>query len=374
MTTLSSSDLLSAPAYAQMVDDILGNIADGRLQVGQRLASETMLKEQYGISVNSIKRGLGLLVDRGVLRRRRGSGTFVAGNGTPPPQQLVRRDTIAILRGWEYWRYHPFFSEQRSGILAGLSRHGWKVYDLQHDVSGTAPADREVSYRHMSADMVKFELEQHPEIAGVICVQGAEQAAQALAASDRVVVHTGATKLTPYVTYDWPAEIERLFRIALTKGARNLGVVSSIAEKELTGMCRRSVRAAGLAQREVSLTCLHCEPSQNGTPLINRAYEVTSKAFSKRPGFDGLIITSDFEARGVTDALAALPPARWSDLIVVALLNKESKLHARIPMTALISDGYACGIAMADLLHEQISSGGNCTSGVTMSCHQVEWR
>jgi hypothetical protein len=34
-------------------------------------------------------------------------------------------------------------------------------------------------------------------------------------------------------------------------------------------------------------------------------------------------------------------------VLVLALLNKERKLHARIPMTALVSDGCACRLPWA---------------------------
>ena len=61
-------------------------------------------------------------------------------------------------------------------------------------------------------------------------------------------------------------------------------------------------------------------------------------------------------------------------MTVLALLNKGSRLQARVPMTALVADGCACGMAIADMMHEQLTTGGDCMSGMTMSCHQIEWR
>jgi DNA-binding LacI/PurR family transcriptional regulator len=179
--------------------------------------------------------------------------------------------------------------------------------------------------------------------------------------------------MRPYVTYDWQAEAERLFRIAVARGRRSLAVVGSYPRKALDEMCRRSAQAAGLARRDIRLTCLHCEPSTSGSPLVARAYQAALGAFSNGPRFDCLLITGDYEAIGVTDALVSLPPARWHELDILALLNKESRLHARIPMTALVSDGYACGMALADMVHEQITTGGDCQSGVILSCSQVQW-
>lgn len=374
MPTAAHAALRSAPAYAEMVEDILAGVANGSLQAGQRLASEVMLKEQYGISITSIKRGLNLLVERNVLRRQRGSGTFVADTAPATAQPLVRRDTIAIVRGWLYWRYHPYFSEQHNGLLAGLARHGWKPLEIQDGPQDRLPADREVSFRQVSPELVRLDLKQHPEVAGIVCAQGAEPVGVALAEDGQIVVHAGTVDISPFVAYDWQAEIERLFRVAIAKGARCLSCVSSLSNEELNEMCGRSARAAGLATGDVSLRCFQCEPSHAGSPLITRAYQAALEAFQARPCFDGLIITSDFEAIGVTDALATLPRSTWDDVTVVALLNKESRLHARIPMTALVADGYACGLALSDMVHEQITTGGNCCRNILMSCYQMEWR
>ena len=59
---------------------------------------------------------------------------------------------------------------------------------------------------------------------------------------------------------------------------------------------------------------------------------------------------------------------------ITALLSKESKLPAQIPMTALIADGYACGVATADLMNEQIASVNNCKKSIVMNCNLVEWK
>jgi len=67
---LSTADMRSEPAYAEMVDDILAEVTAGNLTVGQRLAAETKLRDQYAIRASSVRRGLGLLVERSVVTRR----------------------------------------------------------------------------------------------------------------------------------------------------------------------------------------------------------------------------------------------------------------------------------------------------------------
>lgn len=364
----------SGLAYDDMVEDILSSIDSGRLKPGQRIPSEAKLKDQYGISVTSIKRGLSELVDKGILHRRRGSGTFVANRQVANTPTLVRRDTIAVVRNWEYWRYHPFFTEQQQGITAGLTKHGWKVIDLQRD-DMTAPASgNDTTYRNMSPAKVKMELEQLPEVAGVICVQGAEETAQAISGNGHAVVSTGPCETTPFVTYDWDAETERLFHIALAKGLRKLAVVTSMSEARTTGMFENALRAAGLTNSDVTLDCIICANAHQTSKLTHDAYELTLDAFDRDNNYDGLIITADYEALGATDALARLGQDTWQDLTIIAHLNKETRLHSRIPMTALISDGFAFGMALADLMHDQIHSDGSSMHSMIMTCNQIDIR
>ena len=82
----------------------------------------------------------------------------------------------------------------------------------------------------------------------------------------------------------------------------------------------------------------------------------------------------DYEALGATDALARLGQHTWQNLDIVAHLNKETRLHSRIPMTALISDGFAFGMALADLMHDQIHSDGSSMHSMIMTCNQIEIR
>jgi len=367
------SDLLSAPVHSKLVDDILSGIVDGTLKEGDRLASESMLKEQYGISIKSIKRGLGILVERGILTRTRGSGTFVSDINAANPQPLVRRDTVAIANSWEFFRYHPFFTEQNKGLLAGLAEHGWKTLILPQDQTGKTK-DNTLIYHHITPATLELELSEHPEVAGIICINLNDNADQILANNDHLVVSTRPGENLSYAYYNWQTEIERLFKITISKGARKIGVISSQPQETLADMFKRSILSENLTKNDVELTHLLCKPSIHGTELTNQAFQIALKTFEKNTPFDALIITDDYETIGVVDALVSLPHKNWSKMGITAFLSKESKLPAQIPMTALIADGYACGVAMADLMNEQIASGDNYKKSIVMSSDLVEWK
>ncbi|WP_339097580.1 GntR family transcriptional regulator [Deinococcus sp. VB343] len=76
----------AAPAYVQLAQGLRQNIAAGKLRPGSALPAERELAARLGVSRVTLRQGLGLLEAEGLLRRRRGSGTFVA--GPPASQQL----------------------------------------------------------------------------------------------------------------------------------------------------------------------------------------------------------------------------------------------------------------------------------------------
>ena len=61
-----------APAYKNVSEAILKDIIDGRLTVGKRLPSEHKLAEQFGVHRSTVREGIRLLEETGVLRREFG--------------------------------------------------------------------------------------------------------------------------------------------------------------------------------------------------------------------------------------------------------------------------------------------------------------
>jgi DNA-binding LacI/PurR family transcriptional regulator len=65
------------PKHRQLFEEIGLAIEKGDFVPGQRLPTEAELMQQYGVSRTTVTRTLRDLEHRGVIRRRRGSGTFV---------------------------------------------------------------------------------------------------------------------------------------------------------------------------------------------------------------------------------------------------------------------------------------------------------
>jgi GntR family transcriptional regulator len=65
------------PLYRQLAELLLGRIQAGDFATGGRIPSEPKLAARFGIGRPTVRQAVELLVRRGLLERRRGSGTFV---------------------------------------------------------------------------------------------------------------------------------------------------------------------------------------------------------------------------------------------------------------------------------------------------------
>ncbi|KXT78820.1 GntR family transcriptional regulator [Streptococcus sp. DD13] len=68
------------PAYIKIHDAIKQKIDQEIWKIGDRLPSERDLAEEFGVSRMTLRQAITLLVDEGMLERKVGSGTYVAGH------------------------------------------------------------------------------------------------------------------------------------------------------------------------------------------------------------------------------------------------------------------------------------------------------
>jgi GntR family transcriptional regulator len=69
------------PLYSQVRDMLARQISTGQWAPGVALPNETALSQSFGVSIGTIRRAVEGLEDMGVVVRRQGCGTFVAGLG-----------------------------------------------------------------------------------------------------------------------------------------------------------------------------------------------------------------------------------------------------------------------------------------------------
>lgn len=74
---LNISDDTGIPLYQRIVTAVCEEITSGRLAPGQKLPPRTALAKSLGISPVTVSRSYELLQQRGIIRQKRGSGTYV---------------------------------------------------------------------------------------------------------------------------------------------------------------------------------------------------------------------------------------------------------------------------------------------------------
>lgn len=66
------------PAYQQIADDLRAAIASGRYRVGDQLPAERELARRYGVAAMTIRHGLDVLRDEGLVVSTEKRGHFIA--------------------------------------------------------------------------------------------------------------------------------------------------------------------------------------------------------------------------------------------------------------------------------------------------------
>ncbi|WP_297005608.1 GntR family transcriptional regulator [uncultured Corynebacterium sp.] len=105
-------DATAAPLFRQIADLVEGSVVDGSLAEGDRAPSTNELASFHSVNPATARKGLQLLVDRGILAKRRGVGMFVE-PGARDRVLARRRDAFAA----DYLT--PLIDEARS---LGLTR------------------------------------------------------------------------------------------------------------------------------------------------------------------------------------------------------------------------------------------------------------
>ncbi|GAB3982318.1 GntR family transcriptional regulator [Plantactinospora veratri] len=77
-----------ATKYDRIAADLRRKIQEGQLAPGQQLPAETALKEEYGVSLVTMRKALDILAAEGLIEKRHGYGTFIR-----IPRQRVRRSS-----------------------------------------------------------------------------------------------------------------------------------------------------------------------------------------------------------------------------------------------------------------------------------------
>lgn len=84
--------------YGQLYNDLVDKISAGEWKVGDKIPTEAELCELYGVSRITVRRALNELLQKGLIRREIGRGTFVEEPVTVSPRTQIYSFTNEIIR------------------------------------------------------------------------------------------------------------------------------------------------------------------------------------------------------------------------------------------------------------------------------------
>lgn len=79
----ASTQTAAGPAYQRVADHVQSLVQKGKLTPGSALPSERALASEFGVCHLTVRKGLALLVEQGLIERQVGQGTFVADRNKP---------------------------------------------------------------------------------------------------------------------------------------------------------------------------------------------------------------------------------------------------------------------------------------------------
>lgn len=123
--------------YVQLMNSIIEKMQQGEYQVGDKLDSERVMSQQYGINRLTVRKALKGLEEKGYIMARRGSGTFVVKipQSSPRIEQGTQADMSLsmLIRQSGYESYRKVISLKKvpaEGILAEKFSGSSQIFEL----------------------------------------------------------------------------------------------------------------------------------------------------------------------------------------------------------------------------------------------------
>jgi DNA-binding LacI/PurR family transcriptional regulator len=300
-----------------------GEVEDALLEMatlrgpGIKLPTIQELCDQFDTCRPTLDRALASLEQRGVIRRKRGSGIYVSPG--------IHQNTIGVVFGGDIFaaRFSPYWGlllqavREQTGARADLRTQAYMDISQGHDGLG--------GHGQLVEDLEAKRLD------GLLLFIEAPGLLDHLAAYGVPVVAPGVSGSNGCAVYDPSAKL-RLFAEALAaRKCRRVALMPSIAD--FRQPLEQALRKAGVADAEVSVPYADLQPTAE-TPHEEVGHEIMQRILSDGSGRlpDAVVsLEDDTLARGAITALlqAGLKPGR--DIQVASQVNKGSpvlKLHA----------------------------------------------
>ncbi len=214
----------------------------------ERLPPERELSARWGVSRVTLAKVIQDRVSRGILERRRGSGTYIL-----QMNESGRTLCLGVLLRRRYARNDAHFMHLIDGIARHADSHNCdlQIFDGIEELLERDPRQNRL-FRAIDAGMVDGLL--------VISRMSAAMLGDLRARVPMVIVHnTGGTESLPAVIPDWSASGFLATQHLLQRGHRRIAYVAHHFDQQLVVFeqsgYRLAFRAAGLPEPDPSLLC-----------------------------------------------------------------------------------------------------------------------
>ncbi len=127
--------------YQEIIHWMKEQVADGEYKAGDKIPSEHELSRHFGVSRQTARHAVALLEEEGMVRRSRGSGTYLSEDYLPRQEKKVMRIQLILTYIDEY-----IFPAMIKGVEEAVYRHG---YTLQTSVTNNRIEKEESLIRDM---------------------------------------------------------------------------------------------------------------------------------------------------------------------------------------------------------------------------------
>jgi len=283
------------PLYHQLAVYLEGEVASGKFKPGERYYSDRSLVEGFGLSLLTIRQAVNELVEKHLLKRERGSGTFVVKDAGILAGQVSGVTRLALLfTGWRFEALSGwdamYFRDIFEGIRSEAQARGYVL--LIDDFSQT------------TSDQVLEEIRRR-QIRGVIALESSEVQSRAVlyaTAGLKVVAVNCSIGDLPSVGPNNILGVRLAVTHLLSLGHRRFVHLNS---GEKTVHWREVERGYQQTLKDIDLP-LDTNPvitSDLGCGSIDAGYECMHKALRFVPGLTAVVAGNDLMAIGALRCL-----------------------------------------------------------------------
>lgn len=319
--------------YQELIEHIHELISGGQLQPGQRMPSENELAASFGISRETVRKAVGILEEQGIVRRVKGSGTYISFDRR---ENLEKRNRIAVVTTYvdSY-----IFPKTIQGIESILFEQGYSV---------------QIAFTNNTLDREKSVLEDiisRDDVAGVI-VEGTKSGLpnpniylyrQLISRKVPILfINTFYPELdVPHVSLDDVAAAETAVNYLIAKGHRDIGAILKLDDGQ--GRLRylgylRAMERAGCQVTDSRMVWIDTDEAKQlaycTERLLNRVEACTAIfCYNDQIAFQlirilterGIDVPGDVSVIGVDDSDFAL----HSEVSITSLPHPKEKLGAK---------------------------------------------